>query len=248
MKRSAVYRGDDGFDRVFRALGDPHRIKIVRLLREKELSAGEILEKVDVVQSTLSHHMKTLSDSGVVNTLRSGKWSYYSLNEEKLAGAASFLEDCAEGTRIRRGAAGIQDAGNESEPLDKSSDEVPESLEETEESSSGEEDDVREESSGRTWHPPFWDEMDEEDSDEEERPEKASEAGEKSAEKDSVKSAGKNAEKNAGKNSEKSVLKNSEKKAQKNSEKNPEKSGKKKDKKNKKGKKNKKQKMGNHTV
>ena len=102
MNNNAIYAGGESFDRIFRALGDPHRIQIINLLREKELSAGEILEAIDVVQSTLSHHMKTLSDSGAVNAVRRGKWTYYSLNESNLEQAAAFLSVCAEGTKIRR--------------------------------------------------------------------------------------------------------------------------------------------------
>ena len=102
MKKSVPFAGGEAFDRVFRALGDPHRIQIIALLREKELSAGEILEAIDVVQSTLSHHMKTLSDSGVVNAVRRGKWTYYSLNESNLAHAAAFLEEYSKGTRVRK--------------------------------------------------------------------------------------------------------------------------------------------------
>ena len=102
MNNNAIYAGGESFDRIFRALGDPHRIQIINLLREKELSAGEILEAIDVVQSTLSHHMKTLSDSGAVNAVRRGKWTYYSLNESNLKQAAAFLSVCAEGTKIRR--------------------------------------------------------------------------------------------------------------------------------------------------
>lgn len=102
MKNNGTYSGGEGYDRIFRALGDPHRIQIIRLLKEKELSAGEILSAVDVVQSTLSHHMKTLSESGVVNAVRQGKWTYYSLNEATLSDAAVFLEEYAKGTVQRK--------------------------------------------------------------------------------------------------------------------------------------------------
>ena len=102
MKSSGIYAGGEFYDRIFRALGDPHRIQIIGLLKEKELSAGEILEAIDIVQSTLSHHMKTLSDSGAVNAVRRGKWTYYSLNEVNLEKAAAFLKMCSEGTKVRR--------------------------------------------------------------------------------------------------------------------------------------------------
>ena len=102
MKNNSVYAGGEAYDRIFRALGDPHRLQIIELLKERERSAGEILEAIDVVQSTLSHHMKTLSDSGAVNAVRHGKWTYYSLNEDHLAAASSYLAECAKGTMVRK--------------------------------------------------------------------------------------------------------------------------------------------------
>lgn len=116
MKSNAIYAGGETVDRIFRALGDTHRIQIIELLRERELSAGEILEAVDVVQSTLSHHMKTLSDAGVVNVARRGKWTYYSLNEATFVQAADFLSDCSEGTKIRKKEGTSQEHFSEKEP------------------------------------------------------------------------------------------------------------------------------------
>lgn len=100
MENKGMNAGTGAYDRIFRAIGDPHRVQILELLRENELSAGEILEAIDVVQSTLSHHMKTLVDSGVVNASRRGKWTYYSLNSDTLSNAADFLADFAQGTKI----------------------------------------------------------------------------------------------------------------------------------------------------
>lgn len=102
MKNSAIYAGGERFDRFFKALGDPHRIKILALLRERELSAGEILEAIDIVQSTLSHHMKTLTDAEAVIAVRRGKWTYYSLNGTMMEEASAFLNRYAEGTKERR--------------------------------------------------------------------------------------------------------------------------------------------------
>ena len=110
MNNGAFNAGGEAYDRIFRALGDPHRMRIMELLRERELSAGEILDTIDIVQSTLSHHMKTLSDSGAVNAVRRGKWTYYSLNESNLASAAAYLASCAEGTRVRRTGAEAQNS------------------------------------------------------------------------------------------------------------------------------------------
>lgn len=82
----------EDYDGVFKALGDEHRLRILRLLAQKELSAGEILESMDIVQSTLSHHMKVLTDNGVVTATRSGKWTIYSVNRPVLQEAAGRLE------------------------------------------------------------------------------------------------------------------------------------------------------------
>lgn len=82
----------EDYDGVFKALGDEHRLRILRLLAKKELSAGEILESMDIVQSTLSHHMKVLTDNGVVTATRSGKWTIYSVNRPVLQDATERLE------------------------------------------------------------------------------------------------------------------------------------------------------------
>lgn len=80
------------FDKVFRALGDKLRLRILDMLMEREMNAGELLEQVEVVQSTLSHHMKSLCDSGLVIARKEGKWTYYSVSEETAAAARLFLE------------------------------------------------------------------------------------------------------------------------------------------------------------
>ena len=80
------------YDRVFRALGDRHRLQILDMLMEREMNAGEILEAMDVVQSTLSHHMKSLCESGLVNARKSGKWTYYTVSSDVAEEARRFLE------------------------------------------------------------------------------------------------------------------------------------------------------------
>lgn len=92
------------FDKVFRALGDKHRLFIMDLLMEREMNAGELLEKVNVVQSTLSHHMKCLCESGLVTARKEGKWTYYSVSSEAVEAARVFLkrylEEIPEGTKV----------------------------------------------------------------------------------------------------------------------------------------------------
>ncbi|MDO4475151.1 MAG: metalloregulator ArsR/SmtB family transcription factor [Lachnospiraceae bacterium] len=79
------------YEQAFKALGDSSRLQILGLLEERSMNAAELLEQVSVVQSTLSHHMKTLCEAGVVTGTRSGKNVLYSLNREALAELAGFL-------------------------------------------------------------------------------------------------------------------------------------------------------------
>jgi len=63
-----------------KALGDENRLKIVSELKKGETCACELLETLDVSQPTLSHHMKILVASGLVNPRKAGKWVHYSIN------------------------------------------------------------------------------------------------------------------------------------------------------------------------
>lgn len=71
--------------RVFKALGDEKRLRILSLLRQGERCACVLLEHLNLSQPTLSqptlsHHMKILCDAQLVTGRKEGKWVYYSLN------------------------------------------------------------------------------------------------------------------------------------------------------------------------
>ena len=76
----------------FKALSDPNRLMIMDMLSCGELCACVILEKFNITQPTLSHHMKNLCDCKLVNGRKEGKWMYYSLNDETVKSFQSFLE------------------------------------------------------------------------------------------------------------------------------------------------------------
>jgi ArsR family transcriptional regulator len=85
----------------FKARPDQHRLMIVDMLSCGELCACVILNKFNITQPTLSHHMKILCDCGLVRGRKEGKWTYYSLNEKTvqefktfLAQVTSFKEKC----------------------------------------------------------------------------------------------------------------------------------------------------------
>ena len=63
-----------------KALGDENRVKIIKLLSNGELCACKLLEEFKISQSTLSHHMKILTDCNLVDFKKEGKWVHYSIN------------------------------------------------------------------------------------------------------------------------------------------------------------------------
>ncbi len=77
---------------LFKALSDPNRLMIVDMLSCGELCGCVILEKFSITQPTLSHHMKTLCDCGLVIGRKEGKWTYYSLNTQVAQDFQTFLE------------------------------------------------------------------------------------------------------------------------------------------------------------
>lgn len=76
---------------LFKALADTNRLMIVDLLSYGELCACKILEKFNITQPTLSHHMKILCDCGLVYGRKEGKWMYYTLDEKKVQDFKNFL-------------------------------------------------------------------------------------------------------------------------------------------------------------
>lgn len=67
---------------IFKAFCDENRIRILQLLSDGEKCACKLLEEMNITQPTLSHHMKTLLDSGIVEGRKEGKWMHYSISAE----------------------------------------------------------------------------------------------------------------------------------------------------------------------
>lgn len=76
--------------KIFKALSDINRLKIIDILSCKEQCGCQILSKFDFTQPTLSHHMKILIDSGLVVASKKGTWSYYKLNCENIKELIEF--------------------------------------------------------------------------------------------------------------------------------------------------------------
>ena len=66
--------------RVFKALGDENRLRILKLLKTGEKCGCDLLEELKITQPTLSHHMKILCDCGIVKSRREGKWMHYTID------------------------------------------------------------------------------------------------------------------------------------------------------------------------
>lgn len=77
--------------RQFRALGDESRLRIVDLLRGGERCVCELTDALEVGQSLLSFHLKTLKDAGLVTDRRDGRWAYYALAPEAFAQLEEFV-------------------------------------------------------------------------------------------------------------------------------------------------------------
>ena len=79
--------------RLFKALSDSKRLKILDIIHNEEKCACVLLEKLDLTQSGLSYHMRILSEAGIVNSRRDGKWTHYSINEKGIQEAKKILDD-----------------------------------------------------------------------------------------------------------------------------------------------------------
>jgi ArsR family transcriptional regulator len=67
---------------IFKALSDDTRLRVIKLLQERELCVCELMQVLDMSQPRISRHMSVLKNAGLVEDRREGKWVYYSLRKE----------------------------------------------------------------------------------------------------------------------------------------------------------------------
>jgi ArsR family transcriptional regulator len=84
---------------LFKTLGDPARVRIVNLLAtsDEPVCACEMYEPLGLSQPTVSHHLKKLTDAGLLEREQRGKWAYFSLKRDavdKLAAVADLKGVC----------------------------------------------------------------------------------------------------------------------------------------------------------
>ncbi len=77
--------------KIIKALSDVNRMMIINNLSGGEMCACKLLERFNITQPTLSHHMKILSECGLVNFRKEGKWTHYSLNMDIVHNFQNFI-------------------------------------------------------------------------------------------------------------------------------------------------------------
>ena len=84
----------DGTAALFRALGDPARVRIVNLLAtsDEAICVCNLTEPLGLSQPTVSHHLKKLVDAGLLEREQRGKWAYFSIKPEAMARLASLSD------------------------------------------------------------------------------------------------------------------------------------------------------------
>jgi ArsR family transcriptional regulator len=91
--------------RLFRALGDETRLRLLEQLRGGEQCVCDLSDELEASQPRLSFHLKTLKDAGLVTDRREGRWVYYAINPEALATLERVL------TELKPSRLGLRSAG-----------------------------------------------------------------------------------------------------------------------------------------
>jgi len=81
------------FANIFKALSDDTRLRVIKLLQERELCVCELMQVLDMSQPRISRHMSVLKNAGLVEDRREGKWIHYSLRKETQGKEIKILLD-----------------------------------------------------------------------------------------------------------------------------------------------------------
>ena len=79
------------FIKVMKALSDPNRVKILKILQHRPLCVCEMQAALSIAQPTVSNHLKVLDDAGLVTYRKDGLWVNYSLADGSLSPYAASL-------------------------------------------------------------------------------------------------------------------------------------------------------------
>lgn len=83
---------------VFKALADPTRRQILRLLGSREMTAGDLAEKFEMTKPSMSHHFSVLKDADLIRFRREGQTIWYSVNTTVVQDVLSWAMDLLPGS------------------------------------------------------------------------------------------------------------------------------------------------------
>lgn len=86
-------------NKTFQALSDATRREILKMLRDRDLTAGEIANCFNISRPSVSHHLSVLKNADLVLDERKGQYIYYSLNTSVLDEVLSWFANIANGKR-----------------------------------------------------------------------------------------------------------------------------------------------------
>jgi DNA-binding transcriptional ArsR family regulator len=101
-------------DEVLRAIAEPRRREILRLVASDEMAAGEIAAAFDVTRTAISQHLTVLRNAGLITERREGTRRLYRARPEGLAGLREFLDEMwasSLGIAVRLAEAGLGSSG-----------------------------------------------------------------------------------------------------------------------------------------
>jgi ArsR family transcriptional regulator, arsenate/arsenite/antimonite-responsive transcriptional repressor len=76
---------------VFKALNDPARRQILKMLRRRDMTAGEIASRFDMAAPSVSHHLDKLKRAGLVTSIKDGQFVRYSINTTVIDDVISYI-------------------------------------------------------------------------------------------------------------------------------------------------------------
>ena len=82
-----------GIQKTMKALADPIRREILRLLKCGAMTAGDIVDKFDVTGASVSRHLSVLKEADLISDTREGKYIYYQLNTSVLEDVMLWIKD-----------------------------------------------------------------------------------------------------------------------------------------------------------
>jgi ArsR family transcriptional regulator len=82
-------------NQIFKAIADPSRREILRMLRQHEMTAGELAQRFEMTKPTMSHHFAVLKEANLVTSRRDGQTIWYGLNTTVLEDVVAWALDLA---------------------------------------------------------------------------------------------------------------------------------------------------------